>query len=138
MRAQLDGERLQSGQQGAGSGPPSGLRERQIYDVRDYKVADLEKHVSIAGFKEWKHDFERFVETIGASWSGVTSLLRHCRLYEDGEFDAGAMEKVAKFAEKVEGRMPPINSFLFKFEEKAEAIYKLVMPRLPVDLATEF
>ena len=27
---------------------------------------------------------------------------------------------------------------MFKSEEKADALYKLVMPRLPVDLATEF
>ena len=31
--------------------------------------------------------------------------------------------------------MPPINSFFFKFEEKAQAIYKLVMTR---HFATEF
>ena len=39
---------------------------------------------------------------------------------------------------KVEKREPAIHQFLFKFEERADALYNLVMPRLPVDLATEF
>ena len=123
---------------GGKGGFASGPRERNIYDVRDYKIADLEKGASTASFKKWKHDLELFVETIGSSWSGVTSLLRHCRLYEDGEFNADALDSVAALATKVEKHEPAINQFLFKFEEKADALYKLVMPRLPVDLATEF
>ena len=77
--------------EGGKGGSASGPRERNIYDVRDYKIADLEKGASTAAFKKWKHDLELFVDTIGPIWSGVTSLLRHCRLYEDGEFTADAM-----------------------------------------------
>ena len=123
---------------GGKGGSSSGPRERNIYDVRDYKIADLEKGASTAAFKKWKHDLELFVETIGPSWSGVTSLLRHCRLYDDGEFTADSLADIAALATKVEKREPAINAYLFKFDEKADALYKLVMPCLPVDLANEF
>ena len=81
FQIERDGHGPSEGGKGGFSGGP---RERNIYDVRDYKIADLEKGASTASFKKWKHDLELFVETIGPSWSGVTSLLRHCRLYEDG------------------------------------------------------
>ena len=64
--------------------------------------------------------------------------MRHCRLYDAGEFDESALEKIGTYAAKVEGKLPAINMFLFKFHEKTDALYKLVLPRLPVDLATEF
>ena len=60
----------------AGSGPgggtgtgggPAHSRERNIYDVRDYKLADLEKGASAAFLNKWKHDLELYIETIGAS-----------------------------------------------------------------------
>ena len=70
--------------EGGKGGFSAGPRERNIYDVRDYKIADLEKGASTLFVKKWKHVLELFVDTIGPSWSGVTSLLRHCRLYEDG------------------------------------------------------
>ena len=79
---------------------------------------------------------------MGASWSdedgvfnedGVTSLLRHCRLYEDGVFNEDAMGAVIALATTIEKRDPQIDKFLLHFGEKADALYKLVMPRLPVD-----
>ena len=115
MKFQLDRDRHGPSEGGKG-GSASGPRERNIYDGRDYKIADLEKGASTAAFKKWKHDLELFVETIGPSWSGVTSLLRHCRLYEDGEFTADALDDIAALATKVEKREPAINGFLFKFE----------------------
>ena len=124
---------------GAGTGGgPAHSRDRNIYDVRDYKIADLGKSASTASFKKWKHDLELYIETIGASWSGVTGLLRHCRLHVEGAFDEKALPAVIKLATDIEKRPPALDHFLFKFEEKADALYKLVMPRLAVDLATEF
>ena len=105
----------------------AGPRGRNIYDVREYKIADSEKGASTASFKKWKHELELFVETIGPSWAGVTSLLGHCRLYQDGEVDSGALDAVAALATNVEKREPAINQFLFKFDEKADALYKVVM-----------
>ena len=133
----LQAQQAGSSQGGKGDGGPVHSRERNIYDVRDYKIADLEKGASMASFKKWKHDLELYIETIGASWSGVTSLLRHCRLHEDGTFDETAIPAVIKIATDIEKRAPLLDPFLFKFNEKADALYKLVMPRLPVDLATE-
>ena len=93
-------------------------RKRNIYDVRDYIIADLEKGASTACFKKWKHDLELYIETIGASWSGVTSLLRHCRLYEDGTIDEKAVPAVFEIATDIEKRLSPLGQFLFRFENK--------------------
>ena len=68
----------------------------------------------------------------------MTSLLRHCRLHGEGAFDEKALPAVIKLATDIEKRSPALDHFLFKFEEKADVLYKLVMPRLPPGLATEF
>ena len=88
--------------------------------------------------KTWKHDLELYIETIGASWSGVTSLLRHCRLHDESVFDEKAIPAIIKLATAIEKRPPALDSFLFRFDEKGDALHKLVMLTLPVDLATEF
>ena len=76
----------------------------------------------MASCKKWKHDLELYIETIGASWSGVTSFFRHCRLHEDGTFDEAAVPAVMKLATEIEKRAPPLDPFLFKFNEKADAL----------------
>ena len=48
----------EEGNIGFSAGPP----ERNIHDVRDYKIADLEMGASTASFEKWKHDLELFVD----------------------------------------------------------------------------
>ena len=118
MRRQFerDGHSAPKGKGGSSAGP---CERNNIYAVRDYKIADLDKGASTVSFKKRKHDFEVLVATIGPSWSGVTSLLRHYRLYEDGEFDAEALESVAALATKAEKRKPTINLFLLNLMRKS-------------------
>ena len=50
---------------GKGDGGQGPSRERNIYDVRDYKIADLEKGASTAYFKKRKHDLELYLDHRG-------------------------------------------------------------------------
>ena len=54
--------------------------------------------------------------------TGVTSLSRHCRLYEDGVFNEDAMGTVMAIATTIEKREPQIDKFFFLFGEKADAL----------------
>ena len=78
------------------------------------------------------------IETTGASWSGVASLMGHCRLYDEVVFNEKAVPEIVKLAAAIEKRAPALDPFLFNFNKKTDALYKLVMPILPVDLVTEF
>ena len=83
-----------------------------------------------------EHDFELFLETVGPSWKGVTAVLRTSRLYEE-TFEKEKLREVAALTKRHEPRSPDLE-IGFDFDLKADALYKLLMPRLPVPLATEF
>jgi len=51
--------------EGGKGGFSAGLRERNIYNVRVYMIADLEKGASTASFKKWKHDLELWSKRLG-------------------------------------------------------------------------
>ena len=77
-----------------------------------------------------------FTDTIGATWKGVSALLSHSKKL-DTEFVEGALSEVMDFVSKHTGSVK-IELDGFKFMEKADDLYKLLMPRLPHDLAIEF
>ena len=54
-------------------------RDRNAFDPRDYKVAELGNKPSMATWKKWCRNFECFVDTIGPSWKGTSGLLRQLR-----------------------------------------------------------
>ena len=100
------------------------------------KIPDLPAAPSMAVFKKWRHDFELFLETIGSSWKGVTAVLRASRLYEQ-TFEKDQLPEVEALSAKHEPKAPTLD-YSFDFDLKTDALYKLLMPRLPVALATEF
>ena len=68
---------------GAGAGKGGAApRDRNVFDPRDYKVAELGNKRSMAKWKKWCRDFECFVDTIGPSWKGTSGLLRQLRFRE--------------------------------------------------------
>jgi len=133
--AQRDASTGGGGDHGGG-GKGTGSRERQLFDARDYKIPDLPAAPSMAVFKKWRHDFELFLETIGSSWKGVTAVLRASRLYEQ-TFEKDQLGEVEALSAKHEPKAPTLD-YSFDFDLKTDALYKLLMPRLPVALATEF
>ena len=121
-----------TGDHGKGGGDP---RERSLYDPRDCKLADLPNEPSLAAFKKWRHDLELFLETIGTSWKGVTALMRTSRIFTE-TFASITLREVELLRKKTEPAAPDLDA-TFGFHEKADALYKLLMPKLSVSLPTE-
>ena len=63
-------------------------------------------------------------------------MLRTSRLYEE-TFEKDKLQDVEGLTLKHEPKAATLE-FGFDFDVKADALYKLLMPRLPVALATEF
>ena len=77
-----------------------------------------------------------FLETIGSSWQGVTAVLLTLRLLEHS-FEKDTLREMQDLTLKYVLKAAPLE-FGFDFDVKSDALYKLLMPRLPVALATEF
>ena len=64
---------------GSGTGGQSSTwveKDRNVFDVRDYKLSDLGLKPTTARWKKWRRDLEGFIDTIGPSWKGTSGLLR--------------------------------------------------------------
>ena len=106
-----------------------------LFETRDYKIPELVSDPSSAVFKKWKHDLELFIETIGPSWKGVPSILRTSR-FLNTEFTESAVTEMRGLKTKHEPDSPDLE-YSFGFFGKADALYKLLMPRLLTSLGTE-
>ena len=106
-----------------------------LFNARDYNIPDLSSDPSLGVFKKWKHDVELFIETIGPSWKGVPSILRTSR-FLNVEFADRLVPEMRRLKTKHEPAAPNLWMF-FDFPGKADALYKLLMPRLPTVIGTE-
>ena len=61
----------------SGQAPPP--RDRNVFDPRDFKLAELGVKPEVARWKKWRRDFENYVDTIDPSWRGTSGLLREIR-----------------------------------------------------------
>ena len=122
---------------GAGAGPSTrgAARERNVFDPRDYKLPELSEKVSVAALRKWRHEVDVFTETIGPSWAGVASLLASSRMLSQ-EFSAEALPEVIKFVISVNSGNCQVIEWDFDFTTKADTLYKQLMPKLPLELAT--
>ena len=101
-----------------GKGSGGGARDRQVFDPREYKMPDLPSDPSLAQLKKWRRDVEIFTDTLGDSWQGVSSLLRHCRLI-DHEFDQDAgLDEVISAATRSQGKRPVSSEYLRLVEKQ--------------------
>ena len=78
---------------------------------------------------------ELFIETIGPSWKGVPSILRTSR-FLNGEFTEVVVAEMRGLKTKHEPSAPDLE-YGFDFLAKADALHKLLMPRLLPALGTE-
>ena len=53
-----------------GQSTPYAERDRNVFDVRDYKLTDLGLKPTTARWKEWRRDLEGFIDTIGRPGKG--------------------------------------------------------------------
>jgi hypothetical protein len=126
---------LQASSGGFGAGRGGGDQDRNVFDPRDYKIADLGSKPTVVRWKKWRRGLENFVDTIGTSWKGTSGLLRQLR-YRDQPFQIGQLDAALADAEKRHDKLPE-KSF-YNFEEKADTLYRLIMPKLDELLSNEF
>ena len=133
LMANARSELASSGGNFSGPHHGGGQRDRSAFDARDYKVHDLDNSPSLAVVRKWRHDVELFVDTLGPGWTGVSCMLRNCRLL-DQEFNQGAgLNEMLEICKKVEGtEHGPVDPHQFEFALKSSDLYKLLMPRLNV------
>ena len=75
------------------------------------------------------------METKGTGWTGVSGLLRQaCRQVE--EFNELSLPDVVATINARKGRAPEL--LTFQFDDRADELYKLIMPRLDEATGTEF
>ena len=143
IRDMIDSAKSADEQGGGGKGvfQARAERDRNIYDPRDYKIESIpdSKSLTLALFKKWRHDVELYIDTIGPSWTGVKAVLKQCRHSEltllPNEL---SMEPTLKRAAEAAGGVPPFEAAFFDFPSKANHLYKILAPKLNVDLSTEF
>ena len=109
-------------------------KDRNVFDIRDYKLTDLGAKPTAARWKKWRRDFEQFVDSIGNSWKGTSGLLRqlrHCELPFNEDQIEGAVQKA-----KERGDKAPLREG-YDYENKKDVLYRLLMPRLDDVLGNE-
>ena len=110
-------------------------RDRNVFDPRDYKVAELGNKPSMAKWKKWFRDFECFVDTIGPSWKGTSGLLRQLRFHEQ-PFDNSQLSGTAADTRKRNDKAPQEHEY--EFDAKTDVLYRLIMPKLDGVMSAEF
>ena len=92
--------------------------------MRDNNIADLGPKPTAVWWKKWRRDFEGFVDTIGLSWKGASAL------------DSAQLSEAFTNAKKRKDKTPA--AFGFDFAEKADILYRLIMPKLDDVMSIEF
>jgi hypothetical protein len=115
---------------GSGTGGQSSAwveKDRNVFDVRDYKLSDLGAKPTGARWKKWRRDLESFVDSIGASWKGTSGLLRQLRHCETA-FTEGQVEAAVQKARARGDKAPASENY--NYDDKKDVLYRLLMPRL--------
>ena len=107
-----------------------------MFDPRDYKLPELAEKASVAALRKWRHEVEVFTETIGPSWAGMASLLGSSRMLAQ-EFTQDQLPEVIKLVKLVNHGQCQVADWEFDFCTKSDILYKLLMPKLPLELATD-
>ena len=126
----LEALQASAGPTGASSGfqgAPFAERDRNVFDNRDYKLADLQPQPSLGKWKKWRRDLEAFVDTIGHSWKGTSGLMRELR-HREVPFEVSQVSDAIRRAEKRGDKSPA--AFGFDYDTKKDVPCRLLMPRL--------
>jgi hypothetical protein len=115
-------------------GVPFAERDRNVFDVRDYKLAELGTKPTIARWKKWRRDLEGFIDTIGTTWKGISGLLRELR-QKLAPFDGSQVQAAITAAQDRGDKAPTY--FGFDHEAKKDVLYRLLMPKLDDVLSNE-
>ena len=113
---------------------PHAEKDRNAFDVWDYKLSDLGAKPTNARWKKWRRDFEGFIDTIEPSWkntSGLLRELRHCEL----TFTEEQVETAVQSAKARGDKAPEVGGF--DSTSKKDVLYRLLMPRLDEVLGIE-
>ena len=102
---------------------------------QDYKLDTLPATLSLGTWKKWKHDLEIYLDTIGPSWRGVKVVLQQgCHSGFPLVLARDGMNDVFVNA----GGEDAFEPALFEYAAKASTLFKLLVPKLNLDLSTDF
>ena len=122
---------------------PNQERDRQVFDPRGYKIESLPSPISLGAWKKWRHEVEIYVDTIGPTWKGVKLFLHQARhsstalqptehlTFED------ALRPTVDRARAANNGTDPVDE-LFDYSAKGSILYRMLVPKLNLDLSTEF
>ena len=108
-------------------GSPGVEKDRNVFDVRDYKLSDLGVKPTTARWKKWLRDLEGFIDTIGPSWNctgGLLRELRHCEL----PFTEGQVKTAVQAARARRDKAPATEGYTYA--DKKDVLYRILLPRL--------
>ena len=133
-------DRTLQGNEGTHSGGSSGgqPRDRQIFDPREYKIESLSASPTLAAFKKWRADVEIYIDTIGPSWKGIKNVLQQVRHSSAVLVPTAASMLESVNRAKAISKGLVIDDVTMEWSEKAGALYKLLLPKLNIDLSTEY
>ena len=102
---------------GGTNSTPQATKDRNVFDPRDYKLAERGRKPTVARWKKWRRDFEGFVDTVGFSWKSTSGLLRELR-HRALLFTAAQLSEAIANAKKRKDKAP--EETFYGFEEKAD------------------
>ena len=107
-----------TGCSGFTSAPPA-PKDRNVFDMHDYEIAELGSKPAAARWKKWRRVLESFVDTIGNSWRGTSGLLRQLR-YREQPFTSAQLSEAISDAKARHDKTP--DPAFYVFEEKADIL----------------
>ena len=114
-----------------------------MFDPRDYKIEALPNSISLGVWKKWRHEVEIYIDTIRPTWNGVKLILQQARHSPTAlqSTDSLTFEEAFRLtvgrARAANNGVGPIDA-LFDYPAKASVLYRMLVPKLNLDLSTEF
>ena len=114
-----------------------------MFDPRDYKIEALPSSITLGVWKKWRHEVEIYIDTIGPTWKGVKLLLQQARhsltaLQPTQELSfEQAFRATVDRARTANSGTDPVEEF-FDYAAKGSILYRMLVPKLNLDLSTEF
>ena len=114
-----------------------------MFDSRDYKIEAFPNSISLGVWKKWRPEVEIYVDTIGPTWKGVKLILQQARHSPTAlqTIDRQTLKEAFRLrvgrARAANNGVEPVEE-LFDYSAKASVPYRMLVPKLNLDLSTEF
>ena len=125
--------------EGSSISRPNQERDRPVFGPRDYTLDVIRSQMSLDVWKTWRHEVEIYVDSIGPSWRTVKLVLQQARHSAIPLMPTvPSMDVVFQKAKKANNGVEPFNPATVDYVTKAVSLYRILIPKLTLDLSTEF